>query len=208
MYWDDEFNIVRYDVQGFIDKTFTLKGLMTCHLQPYKEEIMEDKGTLVQIDLTREQSVSDEIEVILGDYEIVLRNGKTYFVKKKPQKPKTYEECCKVLNISYPYFKTEEDGVSASTYKNELFGALKQLLICRDAYWKIAGEQMGLGKPWEPEFRFGKKKYGIMTKDNKVIKATVEETNRFLVFPTEEMRDAFSESKDFQALMDLCKEFL
>ena len=43
------------------------------------------------------QSNVDEIEVVLGDYEFILKDGKTYFVKKKPKYPKTYEECCKVL---------------------------------------------------------------------------------------------------------------
>ena len=67
-------------------------------------------------------------------------------------------------------------------------------------------------KIWElhqyvkPEFRFGKKKYCIMTKDNKVIKATVEETNRILVFSTEEMRDVFY--KNFKDLIEQSKELL
>ena len=66
-------------------------------------------------------------------------------------------------------------------------------------YWKIADD-------WKPEFRFGKKKHCVMTKDNKVISATVEETNRILVFPTEEMRDAFYEN--FKDLIEQCKELL
>lgn len=45
-----------------------------------------------------------------------------------------------------------------------------------------------------------------MTKDNKVIKATVEEINRILVFSTEEMRDAFKEN--FMDLIEQCKELL
>ena len=58
---------------------------------------MKEKGTLIQIDLTRELCVADEVEVILGDYEFVLKDGKTYFAKKKPQYPKTYEECAQIL---------------------------------------------------------------------------------------------------------------
>lgn len=29
---------------------------------------------------------------------------------------------------------------------------LQTLLICRNAYWKMAGEQMGFGKSWEPNW--------------------------------------------------------
>ena len=153
---------------------FTSNGhsLHACDLQPYKEEIieegtnkdvfegnaqsrdimndiikeeaMEEKGTLEQIDLTRELRIADEVEVILGDYEFVLKDGKTYFVKKNKY-PKTYEECCNILGV-----EDRENGYCG--YEYELLGEFQQLLICRDAYWKIAGEQMGLGKPWKPDW--------------------------------------------------------
>ena len=37
-------------------------------------------------------------------------------------------------------------------YGYSSFMILQKLIICRDVYWKIYGEQMGLGKPWEPDF--------------------------------------------------------
>ena len=165
----------------------------TKSIPPYMDyDIKEDKGTLEQIDLTRELRIADEVEVILGDYEFVLKDGKTYFVKKKPQYPKTYKECCDVLGLN-----TMDND--AQGYKVDLIIRFQELIIARDAYWKIAGD-------WRPEFRFGKKKYCIMTKDNKVISATVEETNRILVFPTAEMRDEFYEN--FKDLIEYCKELL
>lgn len=82
------------------------------------------------------------------------------FVKKQPQLPKTYAECCDVLSIS-PYYNlryhTYEYGYGEFTTINELcslqdkLNILGKLLICRNAYWKIIGEQMGLGKPWKPD---------------------------------------------------------
>lgn len=67
-----------------------------------------------------------------------LINNKTSIVSKQLQYPKTYIECAKILNC----FSTSHiDG-----YKNELLEILQELLICRDAYRKIAGEQIGLGK--------------------------------------------------------------
>ena len=35
----------------------------------------------------------------------------------------------------------------AQGYKADLIIRFQELIIARDAYWKIAGEQMGLGKP-------------------------------------------------------------
>ena len=52
---------------------------------------------MATLDLTREMNVNDEIEVILGDYEFILKDGKTYFVKKQSQYPKDYEKCCEEL---------------------------------------------------------------------------------------------------------------
>jgi len=40
----------------------------------------------------------DEVELQLGDYEIEVRDGKTYAVLKKPVYPKTYVECCQHLS--------------------------------------------------------------------------------------------------------------
>lgn len=169
-------------------------------LQPYKEETMEEKGTLVEIDLTREMCVADEVEVILGDYEFVLKDGKPYFVKKKPQYPKTYEECAKVL--------LERASVRNDIgYKGDLLIALQQLLVCRDAYWKIAGEQMDLGKPWEPDWlNTEQDKFVLYTRNNVICLNRFVLGHKVLAFPTAEMRDAFLEN--FKDLIELCKELL
>lgn len=39
------------------------------------------------------------------------------------------------------------------TLENEMFETFIKLIRCRDAYWKIAGEQMGLEKPWKPDWK-------------------------------------------------------
>ena len=183
---------------------FTSNGhsLYACDLQPYKEETMEDKGTLEQIDITRELRIADEVEVILGDYEFVLKDGKTYFVKKKPQYPKTYEECCNILGI-----EDRENGYCG--YEYELLGEFQKLYICRNAYWKMAGEQMGLGKPWEPDWgeNDGGYRYCIRNQSNKIVLSNEWlGENYILSFPTKEMRDAFYEY--FKELIEECKELL
>lgn len=132
----------------------------------------------------------------------VVNDLHPYVVRKQPKYPKTYEECCEVLNIHPARNLQPSFFIDLTQYEKDLayiLNKLYELCICRYAYWKIAGD-------WKPEFRFGKKKYCIMTKDNKVISATVEETNRILVFPTEEMRDAFYEN--FKDLIETVKESL
>lgn len=80
--WSYKENQVLYELENDVDSLYHVDT----ELQPYKEETMEGKGTLVQIDLTREFCIADEVEVILGDYEFVLKDGKTYFVKKSVTK--------------------------------------------------------------------------------------------------------------------------
>lgn len=120
-------------------------------------------------------------------------------VKNPPYYPKTYDECCDVLNIPnderYTYIDVPLDY-------NKLLDAFTELLICRDAYWKIAGEQMGLGKPWEPDrVNENQPKYGLYTE----LKNTIINPAKF-VFPTEVMRDTFY--KYFKDLIEKCKELL
>lgn len=141
----------------------------------------------------------NEVELKLGDYEIVVRDGKTYAVFKKPKYPKTYEECCELLGKTKAY-------QSVSGYKTELLEDFQKLLICRDAYWKIAGEQMGLNGAWEPDWENGRNKCCIINCENRIIRGVYAYANAILAFPTEEMRDAFYEN--FKDLIEQCKELL
>ena len=141
---------------------------------------------------------NSEIELILGDKEIIERDGKTYAIIKKPRYPKTYKECCDVLGT------LDND---AQGYEADLIISFQELLIARDAYWKIAGEEMGLDKPWEPDWKNKENtKYCITTINRQIKTITTDVFNYFLAFPTEEMRDAFYEN--FKDLIERCKELL
>lgn len=154
----------------------------------------------------------DKVRIRLGgDYKIVVEDSVTYIVRKKPQYPKTYLECCKIISAKYGthYFYTKKDK---EEYPNEIklldqLDCLRKLLICRDAYWKIAGEQMGLGKPWEPDWEDETEIYYTISYDGVNIKC-YNNTDVYskLAFPTAEMRDAFFEN--FKELIEQCKEFL
>ena len=140
------------------------------------------------------ENYEDEVELQLGDYEIEVRDGKTYAVKKKPVYPKTYVECKEMLDENMYY------GFS-------VFKTLQNLIICRDVYWKIAGEEMGLGKPWEPDWtNLDKLKYCIMVDVGEFITTSKIRGQQILTFPTEKIRDIFYEN--FKDLIEQCKELL
>ena len=143
---------------------------------------------------------ADEVELNLGDYEIKVRNGKTYAVLKKPKYPTTYAECCEIIHSDPNFY------IDTHLYSGTL-ETLYKLLICRNAYWKIAGKEMGLDKPWNPDWKNTKNvKYGMTLYNDIITKIYLRNENAILAFPTEEMQDAFYEN--FKDLIEQCKELL
>ena len=83
----------------------------------------------------------DKARLILPHgYEFEAEGNEVFVIKKKPRYPKTYKECCEIIDYHL-------EGATIIGYEKPLLENLQQLLICRDAYWKIAGEEMGLNKP-------------------------------------------------------------
>ncbi len=175
-----------------------------------KEENMKEKKT-IQVYKAEVISFTDaqnkEYELDLCDkFEIVLKDGKYYAVQKQPKYPKTYEECIGKLPINW-------DG-KVQGYKSELLTNFQKLLICRDVYWKVAGEQMGLGKSWKPDYieesyeQGCPVKYVIYYTGTYITKGQKCTPSHILAFPTEEMCDAFYESEEISKLIEECKELL
>ena len=156
------------------------------------------------------------MEIVLNDYEIVVRDGKTFAVKKKPKYPTTYEECCKTLGIDPDnYITIDCSGIygekTITKYEYSLIDnidALWELIICRDAYRKIYSEQMGLEKTWEPNYisLVNNEYFTIHTFNNEITKSGTSHRNAILSFPTEELRDIFFEN--FKDLIEHCKNLL
>jgi hypothetical protein len=124
------------------------------------------------------------------------------YMKNKPQYPKTYEECCDI-------FQTYCSMPSRPGYKEYQIALFQELLICRDAYWKIAGKEMGLSDPWKPSANDEGKTHSLYYNryTDSIDKCEgLFESNAILDFPTEEMRDAFFEN--FKDLIEKCKELL
>ena len=152
---------------------------------------------------------SAENDTLPNGYEL-QEDGYFSWVEKKKEYPKTYEECCKVMGIpihggiALVGNWCMEDGYIEQHL--ETLRALSKLLICRDAYWKIAGEEMGLGKPWEPDWNTSEPKYVIACTSNGIEKQWETTYRKGFAFPTAEMRDAFYDN--FKNEIEICKELL
>ena len=139
-------------------------------------------------------------ELVLPDgYEFRDENGnvieakKIVLEKKKPNYPKTEDECMGEI--------TDEEYAQL---RSVIAFRLVKLICCRDAYWKLAGD-------WKPDYDSGVDKFGIVCYDGVVQKSNAvshweRPLNKVLEFPTSEMRDAFYEN--FKDLIDACKELL
>ena len=125
--------------------------------------------------------------------------------KDKKQYPKDYLECCEVMykNPVENYGKCIvkiNDG-----YKGYEIQTLQKLIFCRDAYWKLYGEEMGLSEPWEPDWNI-RGYYAIARSYGDIVKTSNYNCDLTFVFPTEEMRDAFYEN--FKEEIEICKKLL
>ena len=130
------------------------------------------------------------------DYEIKYdEKGFFYLEKKKKEYPKTFEECVHVLE--------GENRMSL-----EQMNTFRKLVDARNAYWKLYGEEMGLGKPWEPDLLDDiQDKFILANWDDNIEKHDyITNRNYILTFPTAKMRDAFYEN--FKELIEQCKELL
>lgn len=201
--------------QTFVDAMakFCGKELTITHCLNGAYLMKEDAGGFLWTDkmIERYADIRKERDRCLTDFQYwfdnycglpdgynVINATKIALEKKKKEYPKTYEECEKILGL--------EDSIIEGClgYEYKLLNAFQKLLMCRDAYWKIAGEEMGLGKPWEPS----------ENEDCFVISRSCGEVFLFestggsepFEFPTKEMRDAFK--KNFDPDLDFCKELL
>ena len=133
-----------------------------------------------------------------------ILTSKIILEKKKKEYPKTYKEC---FNICFgnKHHIIQVVGFDGLGDNKELFESFIKLKVCRDAYWKIAGEEMGLGNPWEPDWNI-KGYYAIARSYGNVVKTSNYNCDLTFVFPTEEMRDFFY--KAFKEDIEYCKELL
>ena len=232
MWWDTYLNTITYKLDHRIYTNIDQLKVVN-DLQPYKEEGVNLQELERKLDeaLAKETTeslnkwldgepepepkapiLSNRYDYAEGKCGYVIPDGYEFdYIKegfqteiilkpKKPTYPKTYEECCEV--IDYKLLGTMIIG-----YKAVVLKTFQKLLICRDAYWKIAGAEMGLDEPWEPDWtNTNSNKYCIYYVGNEIKKQPMLEVRHFLAFPTSEMQDAFFEN--FKGLIEQCKELL
>ena len=147
-----------------------------------KEWEREDK----EMDKLKHEAILPEGYVFKDENGNIINATKIVLEKKEKEYPKTYEECCEILGVN-PESK---------------FASLWELLVCRDAYWKIADG-------WKEKRKAELTRHVIYsTLSGEIIKCTTinSTANYLLDFPTIEMRDAFYDN--FKALIERCKELL
>ena len=114
-------------------------------------------------------------------------------INKKLEYPTTYEECCKnVFGLAH-----EGMTVDVPMHYSPLIIDFAKLLICRDAYWKLAGN-------WKPNWNEANN--CIINWNGEIKCEPIVCKNVILAFPNAEMRDAFY--KNFKELIEACKELL
>lgn len=222
MKWSEEFETMVYDFDEteHVLRAEDIKTANDIHTKPSKM-----KNILAALrkhfETTSKEELEQEFEEIKEWSNVgpTVEEFRTFYecVNKKPKYPTTYEECCDILSIP-PYYNlryhTYEPRYNEYTTSNTLLSlqdklnTLSKLIICRDAYWKIAGKQMGLDKPWEHVYVALEDNtyFTIQTFNSEIDKNKTSYRNVILAFPTEEMRDTFYEN--FKNLIEQCKKIL
>lgn len=212
--WDSEHEEVVYQLDHVVRRLTTLAAASELILYtPDKDEETTGKYNIEKY-LKVWKETEQGLEVVVNDkFELKEVDGKFYLTEKRIEYPKTYKECCEVLGIEedlrFVYEDIDDNHINPARISNyrirnlDLYHNFEKLRICRDAYWKIAGDEMGLGKPWEPDYKDDSDKYTITAAENEIYTDVSYIFNYVLIFPTEEMREAFYQN--FRELIEKCK---
>ena len=143
-------------------------------------------------------NIKDEIIVpdnceVWDDQGNVIKTSKIIIKEVKKTYPNTINDCYNLL---------EDDELVSPTPMRKF----QELINARNAYWKLHGEEMGLVKPWEPNWTSFEGYPAIYMYRYQITLSVARDVHHCLVFPTEEMRDIFY--KNFRKDIEECKEFL
>lgn len=197
MYWDPCSDQVIYEALS-VNGGREYDNLHAKQLSPCKEKSSPDKAKAPSLEGEDYSEGRCGYKIPEGFEFDKVENGEIILKPKKKVLPKTYEECCEVIGIS----RHDVEIDLPQPYQQNMFNLFK-LLICRDAYWKLADD-------WS--FKIGGNSqevvHGITIWETDIVKDFYYglKGNLILVFPTEEMRDTFYEN--FKDLIDECKELL
>ena len=193
MYWDSCSDQVIYEALS-VNGGREYDNLHAKQLSPCKEQTSPDKAKAPSLEGQDYSGGRCGYKIPEGFEFDKVGNGEIILKPKKKELPKTLEECIGLLN------KKEKIEIV------KLIGRLARLLFARNAYWKLAGEEMGLGKPWGNDIEDDDNKYFICNDEGEIHTGVTFHNNYVLAFPTAEMRDTFYEN--FKNLIWECKELL
>ena len=208
MKWSDDFETMVYDFEE-TEEVLCAEDIESVNdtddnTKPSKMKIVLAE-LLEHIKTTPKEELEREFEEIKEWSNVgpTVEEFRTFCecVNKKPKYPDNYEECVRIAKNIHGY----DIHIDVPAY-GELMESFVKLLICCDAYWKIAGEQMGLGKSWKPDWGTSEPKYVIARTCNGTEKQWETTYCKTFAFPTIEMRDAFYEN--FKKEIEQCKELL
>ena len=113
-----------------------------------------------------------------------------FVFERMNDRPTDIKEALEILDLSM---------LMEGNYRKGQLNTLQQLLIFRDAWWKIADD-------WKPDWEEDDIKYCLRFMNNSITKNHSEVGSYVLAFPTAEMRDAFYDA--FEELINEVKELL
>lgn len=205
--WDSEHEEVVYQLDHIVRRLTTLAAASELIL--YTPD--ENEETIEKYNVERYLKVWEKteqgLEVVVNDkFELKEIDGKFYLTEKRLEYLrylKTYEECCDFLGLENYKSLTL---INVTDEEDSLYTNFIKLIRHRNAYWKLYGEQIGLGKPWEPDYKDGCIKYTITVAENEIYTDVSYIFNYVLIFPTEEIRDTFYQN--FRELIEKCKTLI
>lgn len=199
MKWNETIRSILYSVQGVEGE---MMFAYAQDLSPYKLDPIERSPDKAKAPVLQGEDYSEGrcgYKIPEGFEFDKVEDGEVILKPKKKELPKTYRECCKILDLP---IKEVTLGY-ATKEERTLFRNFIKLMRCRKAYWKLADD-------WNPVWNFhpaeGELKYCICLNGSALISYSTLTARCALMFPTEEMRNTFLEN--FRDLIRECEELL
>ena len=209
--WYTANELMEYNAEFLVDKEYgenvgeMSKNITLNHL--YEEgvknsllsQLIEHIKTTPKEELEREFNELNKLNEIGPSVEEYIAFCES--INKKPKYPTTYDECYDEVNTELHFIYVDKD-------ERDLYESFIQLIRCRNAYWKIAGEELGLGKHWEPQFENCSTPHHciFINHTGEICNACFYGSRCLLAFPTAEIRDIFY--RNFIDLIEKCKKLL
>lgn len=206
MYWDPCSDQVIYEALS-VNGGREYDNLHAKQLSPCKEQTSPDKAKAPSLEGQDYSEGKCSYKIPEGFEFDKVENGEIILKPKKKELPKTYGKCCEILGFSREgdivYSGNWVYGYAHLGQHLKSLRSFSKLLICRDAYWKLADDW----KPcWNGYNGDSGLKYCIFQHGASLMRGDTISRGCVLMFPTKEIRDTFYEN--FKDLINECKELL